>query len=144
MGLNAGLAHAFIAVVQHPVFLVGVGSGCGGILRYYLGRLIDRWTGGPFPWGTFAVNATGSFVLGVLALWVLLRLPGAYRWVYLLFGTGFCGGFTTFSTFSYETYRLLCDGYWWGSLANVLGSVAAGLLGVLLAAGLVRLCSGGV
>ena len=118
----------------HPVVLVGLGSAVGGVLRYYLGRWVDARAGGTgFPWGTFAVNVSGSFVLGVVALLVTERLPPEYRWAYLLLGTGLCGGFTTFSTFEWETFQLVRDGSHWLAAANVVGSVAAGLAGVVLA-----------
>ena len=87
------------AILTHPVALVGYGSAVGGMLRYVVGRWIDTRPGaGSFPWGTFAVNVSGSFILAVLALVVLERAAPGRREVYLLLGTSFCGGFTTFST----------------------------------------------
>jgi fluoride exporter len=122
-------------VLSHPIVLVGFGSAVGGVLRYYLGRWVDERLGATgFPWGTFIVNVSGSFVLGVIALLVLERLPPDYRWAYLLLGIGLCGGFTTFSTFEWETYQLVRDGSMWLALANVAGSVACGFAGILLAA----------
>src|SRR3954469_11127211 len=92
-------------LLTRPIVLVGLGSAVGGVLRYYLGRWVDaRFGGTGFPWGTFAINVSGSFVLGVIALFVTERLPPEYRWAYLLLGTGLCGGFTTFSTFEWETF----------------------------------------
>jgi fluoride exporter len=123
-----------LAIVSHPIFLVGLGSAVGGVLRYYLGRFVDTGLGGPdFPWGTFAINVSGSFVLGVLALLINERLPPDFRWAYLLLGTGFCGGFTTFSTFEWETFQLVRGGSMWLALGNVFGSVLAGFAGVFLA-----------
>lgn len=139
MELFSDMPNLLVSLLRHPVLLVGLGSGCGGVLRYYVGRGVDSYTGGPFPWGTFTVNAIGSFVLGVIIFGVFLRLHENYRWVYLLLGTGLCGGFTTFSTFSYETIRLLRDGMWWNGVVYVVCSVLTGLTGVLLGAGLVRL-----
>lgn len=122
------------AVLYHPIVLVGVGSAVGGVSRYYLGRWVDGWLGGTgFPWGTFVINVSGSFILGVLGLLILDRLPPDYRWAYLLLGTGFCGGFTTFSTFEWETFQLVRDGSHWLAVANVVGSVVFGFAGVLLA-----------
>jgi len=122
-------------VLNHPIVLVGFGSAVGGVLRYYLGRWVDERFGATgFPWGTFLVNVTGSFVLGAIALLVLERLPPDYRWAYVLLGTGLCGGFTTFSTFEWETYQLIRDGSMWLALANVVGSVVCGFAGILLAA----------
>jgi fluoride exporter len=122
------------AALYHPIVLVGIGSAVGGVLRYYLGRWVDAWLGGTgFPWGTFTINVSGSFVLGVLALLIIERLPPEYGWAYRLLGVGFCGGFTTFSTFEWETFQLVRDGSLWLALANVGGSVACGFVGILLA-----------
>lgn len=122
-------------VLAHPLVLVTVGGAVGSLLRFVVGRWVDaRFTAGGLPWGTFTVNVAGSFILGVLALWVLERLPAEYRGIYLLFGTGFCGGFTTFSTFEWETFKLVRDGSWAMAGVNVAGSVACGFVGVLAAA----------
>jgi fluoride exporter len=122
-------------ILLHPIFLVGIGSAVGGVSRYYLGRWIDlhyRGEGG-MPWGTFTINVSGSFILGVVGLIVLERLPANYRAFYLLMGTGFCGGFTTFSTFEWETFQLVRNGNWWIALVNVLGSFFCGFLGIFSA-----------
>jgi CrcB protein len=123
------------AAAAHPITLIALGSAAGGNLRYWLGRWIDaqQWRGG-LPWGTFVINVTGSLLLGFLAVWFLERLSPARRELYLLLGTGFCGGYTTFSTFEWETYKLVRDGNWPAALANVCGSVAVGFLGVVLGA----------
>ena len=122
-------------IAVHPIVLIAVGSAVGGNLRYWLGRWIDaqQWPGG-IPWGTFVINVTGSLVLGFCAVWFLERLEPARRALYLLLGTGFCGGYTTFSTFEWETYKLLRDENWFAALANVFGSVAVGFFGVFLGA----------
>lgn len=122
-------------VAVHPIVLIAVGSAVGGNLRYWLGRWIDaqQWPGG-IPWGTFVINVTGSLVLGFCAVWFLERAEPARRGLYLLLGTGFCGGYTTFSTFEWETFKLLRDEKWFAALANVFGSVAVGFLGVFLGA----------
>jgi CrcB protein len=128
------LTELLATILGHPIVLVGLGSAVGGVLRYYIGRWVDARAGGTgFPWGTFVINVSGSFVLGVLALLVIERLPPDYRWAYLLLGTGLCGGFTTFSTFEWETYQLVRDGSHWRALANVAGSVVCGFVGILLA-----------
>ncbi|MFO0848205.1 MAG: fluoride efflux transporter CrcB [Gemmataceae bacterium] len=109
--------------------LVAVGGGAGAWLRF----AVNRWGGPDFPWHTLGINVFGSFVLGLLVVWLKDR-PG---WL-LLLGTGVCGGFTTFSTFSVETFNLLVRGRAWAAAGYVFGSVAAGLAGVAVAVRLAR------
>lgn len=110
--------------------LVLLGGAIGAPARYLTDLYVRRWTGSDFPWGTMAVNAVGSFVLGLLA--------GAAEggvlpaWVLTLAGTGFCGALTTFSTFSYETVRLAENGQWRSAALNVLVSLAVGTAAVSL------------
>jgi CrcB protein len=84
------------------------------------------------------INVSGSFILAAAATIIYERLPPEYGNLYLLVGTGFCGGYTTFSLFEWETFKLVAGGSWWYALANVVGSVAAGFLGVVLAVILVE------
>lgn len=115
----------------HPVTLLAVGGGAGANARYWLGKLVARWQGDvEFPWATLLINASGSVVLGFVAAAYLHHPDAARRNWYLLLGTGFCGGFTTFSAFSFETLKLLQDGRPWAAAGYVAGSVAAGLAGV--------------
>jgi CrcB protein len=82
------------------------------------------------PWGTMTVNVVGSLILGLTA--GAVAHAGAPAWLLTLIGTGFCGALTTFSTFGFETVRLVEDGSWLEALVNVAASVAAGLLAVSL------------
>ncbi|KAB8191892.1 fluoride efflux transporter CrcB [Nonomuraea phyllanthi] len=115
------------------ILLVAIGAAIGAPLRYLADRLVQSRHDSVFPWGTMAVNLTGSFVLGLLA-----GLPADRGWSALL-GTGFCGALTTYSTFGYETLRLAQDGSRFYALANATVSVMAGLgagaLGLLVAPG---------
>lgn len=115
------------AAATSKVAVLSLGGAVGVNARYWLAKWLGEiaWAKG-FPLGTFVINVSGSFVLGVVAAMILERLPpGHYNW-YLLLGTGFCGGFTTFSTFEWETFSLVRDGSLWMALVNIAGSVAAG------------------
>jgi CrcB protein len=127
-------------LLTHKIVLVSVGGALGTCARYFL----STWIGSPswargFPVGTFVINVSGSFILGAAAVIIRERLPPEYTGWYLLIGTGFCGGYTTFSTFEYETFQLVSLGSWMMGLANVVGSVVAGFAGVVLAIVLVNI-----
>ncbi|MGY0007866.1 fluoride efflux transporter CrcB, partial [Micromonospora sp. I033] len=97
------------------------GAALGAPLRYLADRAVQARHGSSFPWGTLTVNVSGSLLLGVVA-----AVPASPA-VTALVGTGFCGALTTWSTLSYETLRLHRAGHRGHALANVLGSIAAGL-----------------
>jgi CrcB protein len=122
-------------VAVHPITLVALGSAIGGNLRYWLGLWIkaQQWPGA-MPWGTFVINVTGSLVLGFCAVWFLEQAGPQRRELYLLLGTGFCGGYTTFSTFEWETFELIRGGNWPTALAYIFGSVVVGFIGVVIGA----------
>ncbi len=103
------------------VLLVALGAGLGAPARYLTDRIIQARHDSVLPWGTFAVNVAGSFVLGLL---VGLPAGGA---VLAGAGVGFCGALTTYSTFGYETLRLARDGARLYAAANAALSVAAGV-----------------
>jgi CrcB protein len=111
---------------------VALAGGVGAPMRYLIDIWVQRKTDRTFPWGTFVINATGSLLLGfITGLALFHALPGIPK---LLIGTGFCGAYTTFSTFTFETVRLAEEGAVREAIGNVAGSALAGLAGA--AAGL--------
>ncbi len=112
------------------ILLVGAGSFLGGSARFILSLLI-RTAGKGFPWATFTVNILGSLLIGFL--WGLTaRNANVPSWLSLFLMVGFCGGFTTFSTFSKESMALLQVGSYVTFLFYAIGSVVIGLLCVWL------------
>jgi CrcB protein len=107
-----------------PAFLIA--AVVGACARYLLDTYVTQRVAGPFPWGTGLINLSGSFVLGVITGAVLYH--GVSPDLRLVLGTGFCGGYTTFSTFSFETIRLLETGQARAAVGNVVLNTAGGLL----------------
>jgi CrcB protein len=127
------------------LWYIAAGSALGGVGRYLLGGLVQRLLSGTFPAGTLVVNLTGSFLLG-LFLRYALDTPTLTPELRAFLTIGFCGGYTTFSTFSYETMLLLEDGEWTraGLYAglSVLLALTATALGFLAARGIIALREG--
>jgi CrcB protein len=118
--------------------VVGAGGSIGAIARLWIASwFADRW-GTAFPYGTFFINISGSFVIGLLLTIIAARaqVNPAYR---LFFVTGFLGAYTTFSTYSFEGMSLLESGQVSSGLLYLAGSVGAGLIAVTLGAALGRL-----
>jgi len=104
---------------------VAVAGAIGAPARYLLDGFVQDRVSDDEPWGTFVVNIVGSFLLGlVTGLGLHAHLSDAAT---ATLGTGFCGAFTTFSTFSFESSRLLESGDWRGAAISVTGSLAVGL-----------------
>lgn len=106
---------------------IAIGAAVGGVSRYYLASSVQQRFGAEFPWGTLLVNVTGSLLLGFI-LRHALSVPEMNVEMRALLTTGFCGGYTTFSTFSFETVALLEEGQYERAGAYVAGSVALSLL----------------
>jgi CrcB protein len=114
--------------------LLLLGGAVGAPARYLVDGFVQRRARGVFPWGTLAINVSGSFVLGLVTGAALYHglgpLPKA------AIGTGFCGAYTTFSTFSYETVRLLEEGSVGAASLNAVASVVVGLVAAAAGIGL--------
>ncbi len=121
------------------IILVALGGAVGSILRHFLSSRIAYYTGNGFPYGTMAVNVVGSLVIGIL-FGILLTYPrlGLNRHVDALLIAGFCGGFTTFSAFSLQTFHLLERGNLIAAALNIFGSVVLCLLSVWTGLSMVR------
>lgn len=113
------------------LWYIALGSAIGGISRYMVGGAVQRLSASGYPLGTLVVNITGSFLLGLILRYGLetASLTPELR-VFLT--VGFCGGYTTFSTFSYETVALMEDGQWTRAVGYVALSVGISLGSVLL------------
>jgi CrcB protein len=108
------------------VVSIAVGGAVGSVLRHFVNLWAARWFGGSFPWGTLAVNVVGSFVLGALVGLLAFRADMSAQWRALI-GVGFCGGLTTFSTFSMDAVLLVERGQWALAAGYVAVSVALSL-----------------
>jgi fluoride exporter len=113
---------------------ISVGAIVGANLRYWMSRSAVRWLGPVFPYGTLSINVLGSFVLGFFLVWTSERVLVDPRWR-LLIAVGFCGGYTTFSSYAYETMAFFEQGQWTLMAANFLannllacGAVVAGMV----------------
>jgi CrcB protein len=113
-----------------PYLLVGIGGFAGANARFLVGRGVAAVFETRFPLGTFLINISGSFLLGILGGLAAQGTSPSSETIRLALGVGFLGAFTTFSAFELETYSLLADRAWITATANVLASVLVGLLAV--------------
>ncbi len=108
------------------VLLVAAMASAGAVARYLVDTAVSVRRRGVFPWGTFVVNTTGSFLLGLLTGLAIAGVLG--EGVTTVLSAGFTGGYTTWSTWTFETVRLAEDGAWLEATLNVAGSLLAGLI----------------
>ena len=117
--------------VLYRSLLVGLGGFIGANARYFVSLWVQHKWGAEFPYGTFVINVSGSFILGLFAT-LALRFDWADSWR-LFFAIGFVGAYTTFSTFEYESIQLVANGEKWSVVSvNLLGSVVIGFLAAYL------------
>ncbi len=119
------------------VLAIAVAGAFGAVLRYLVSSGVHRLVGREFPYGTLAVNVLGSFLIGYLFVVFLERsaMTGIWRLAVLV---GLLGGFTTFSTFSLETYNLMDNGHYLRATANIVASVSLCLAGTWFGISLAR------
>ena len=114
---------------MRTVFGIALAGAVGALARYGLEGVVSRRVGGAFPWGTFVVNISGAFVAGLLFT-ILTEKFVVAPWFRSTLLIGFLGAYTTFSTLSLETFRLLEDGAYVMGALNSVGSLVVGLLAV--------------
>jgi CrcB protein len=118
--------------------IVSIGAALGGALRYWLSNAVYKILPPTFPYGTLIVNIAGSFLLGLIIFGLDEKelISGGVK---LFLTIGICGGFTTFSTFSYETFALIRDSQYWLAALNIILSVTLCLIGIVLSYFLVKI-----
>ncbi len=115
-----------------PIALVALGGALGAVARFLVGNAFaTRFSA--WPLGTFVINVTGCFAIGFFLTYTAQRFPGAHEGWRFFFPVGFVGAYTTFSTYEYETMRLVQQGAWGRALSYVLASTVTGYLAVWLA-----------
>ena len=124
---------------MQAILLVFVGAGLGGVLRHVVNNAAARLLGNDFPYGIIFINVTGSFVMGLLVGWLAFRAgEGWTRQAQLFVATGVLGGYTTFSTFSLDAFRLIERGQMGLAALYIGGSVVVGVAGLWAGLALVR------
>lgn len=116
---------------------IALGAVAGASARYFLSLLINRHFPAAFPYGTLVINITGSLILGFFLIYSTERTILDPRWR-LLVAVGFCGSYTTFSSYAFESFALMEQGQWLLSGLNILGSNALCLAAVLAGATVAR------
>jgi len=116
---------------------IALGAVVGASARYFLSGFVSRHFSAVFPYGTLLINVTGSLLLGFFLILASERLLLDPRWR-LLVAVGFCGSYTTFSSYAFETFALMEQGQWLLLTANILGNNVLCLAAVLLGAALAR------
>ncbi|HKU67968.1 MAG TPA: fluoride efflux transporter CrcB [Candidatus Baltobacteraceae bacterium] len=124
------------------IVAVALGGALGAVLRYLVGSAFLQRFGPGFPWGTFFINVTGSFFIGVIAQLAFTRSFGVTPMVRIFAATGVLGGYTTFSTFSLDSVVLVGDGAAPVALAYAAGSVISGFFAAYVGQVVARLASG--
>ncbi len=122
---------------MRPVFWISLGAVAGANARYFLSRWASKVLNPAFPYGTLIINVTGSLVLGFFLIWTSERVLADARWRFLI-AIGFCGAYTTFSSYAFETMYFFEQGHWTLFAANILTNNILSLAAVLAGAALAR------
>ena len=116
---------------------VSLGGAIGTAARYLVSGLVAARFGGTFPWGTLIINVTGSFLLGLFLIWTTERVLADPKWR-LLVAIGFCGSYTTFSSYAFETMAYFEQGHWYLFAMNILTNNILCLLAIVAGAAIAR------
>jgi CrcB protein len=116
---------------------ISIGAVAGASARFFISRFVARSVTASFPYGTLLINVTGSFILGLFLIWSTERALPDPRWR-LLIAIGFCGSYTTFSSYAFESFSLFEQGHYMLFASNVLVSNVLCLAGVLAGAVIAR------
>ncbi len=122
---------------MQTILWISLGAVIGANLRYLLAQQISKLASTAFPYGTLVINVTGSFVLGWFLIWTSERVLADPRWR-LLVAVGFCGGYTTYSSFAFESFAMLEHGEWLPFVLNIVLTNVLCLVAVVLGAALAR------
>ena len=122
---------------MQPVLWISLGAVLGANARYFVSRWAARTFSPAFPYGTLIINITGSMLLGFFLIWTSERVLADPKWRFLI-AIGFCGAYTTFSSYAFETMYLFEQGQWGLFAANVLGNNLLCLAGCLAGMALAR------
>ena len=122
---------------MRDILLISLGAIAGANLRYLLSRLTARYISQSFPYGTLLINVTGSFLLGFFLVWTSERVLADPKWR-MLVAIGFCGSYTTFSSYAFETMAYFEQGHWQLFAANILSNNLLCLAAVLAGAASAR------
>ncbi len=129
IGVTSPLLCSYMSSLM-PYVLVAAGGSIGAVARFVLARWVGVLVDTRFPLGTFVINITGSFLLGIVGTLAAEKVFPNSDAVRLALGVGFLGAYTTFSTFEYETHALLEDGSWVPATMNMVASLFVGLVAV--------------
>jgi fluoride exporter len=116
---------------------VSLGAILGANLRYFLSRLVAKFSTVDFPYGTLIINVTGSLLLGFFLIWTTERVLADPKWR-LLVAIGFCGSYTTFSSYAFETMAYFEQGHWYLFAMNILTNNLLCLLAIVAGAAIAR------
>jgi fluoride exporter len=130
-------ADAMGAMLWRDIALISLGAAIGANLRYAVNRLAASLISAALPYGTLIVNVTGSFILGFFLAWTGERVLASVQWR-LLIAVGFCGGYTTYSSYGFETVALIEQGHYGLATANFIANNVLGLAAVVAGMALAR------